>query len=69
MGIARPINFYRAVVNSTLKDFSQWSWLGLEMRLCKLFPVNQTKQNINETNTCSKVNNKNTSVTSNFVAL
>ena len=32
-----PINFYRAVVNSTLKNFSQWSWLRLEMRLCKLF--------------------------------
>ena len=32
-----PINVHRAVVNSTLKDFSQWSWLNLEMRLSKLF--------------------------------
>ena len=67
--IARPINFYRAVVNSTLKKFSEWSWLRLEMRLCKLFSVNHTKLNINETNTYSKVNYKNTSETSNFVAL
>ena len=36
-GIASPINFYRAVVNSTLKGFSQWSLFRLEMRLSKLF--------------------------------
>ena len=63
------VYFYRVVVNSTLKNFSQWSWLRLEMRLCKLFSVNHTKLNINETNTYSKVNYKNTSETSNFVAL
>ena len=36
-GIVRPINFYRTVVNSTLKDFSRWSWLLSEMRLSTLF--------------------------------
>ena len=39
------------------------------MRLCKLFSFNHTKVNTNETNTCKKVSYKNTSVTSNFVAL
>ena len=52
-GIASSIsiNFYRAVVNSALKDFSQWSLLCLEMNVSKLFSVNHTKLNINETNT------------------
>ena len=44
------------------------------MRLAKFFSVNHTKQlaakpNINETNNTFKVNNENTSVISNIVAL
>ena len=41
--IISPINFYRAVFNSTLKDISQRLWLRLEMRLSKLSSASHTK--------------------------
>ena len=38
-----PINFYRAIFNSTLQYFSQRLWLHLEMSLSKLSSASHTK--------------------------
>ena len=43
--IISPINFYRAVFNSTLPHFSQWLRLCLEMKLSKLSSASRTKPN------------------------
>ena len=72
MGPISPVKYYREVFNSAMKDLSQWSWHRLEMRLSNLllanYSENSAKSNNNETNTF-QINNKNTSVTSNIVAL